>query len=288
MSCSAQVLQFRNKSSYSRPGFTLIELLVVIAIIAILAAILFPVFHQARERARTASCLVNMKQIGTAVLQYTQDYDETYTPVMDVTRQYTQNVTGPTMPGEKYTVADPIGDYVGNYFTWMDALHPYIKSIQVFDCPSRKFPWLQPSSGMNRYWPHMGYNGLISGGWDDADPDLPGRQPGKACTLSSINGTSKKILLSHNRLGAYLGVDAGSFYAWATTQYNTAGETGIRAKAVWVHQDGQVFTYADGHAKWISRSKAGYWTCNGDGTVYGAADSLTGCGFWMPRVAPPN
>jgi prepilin-type N-terminal cleavage/methylation domain-containing protein len=61
-----------------RSGFTLIELLVVIAIIAILAAILFPVFAQAREKARSASCLSNLKQIGLAVMMYTQDYDEIY------------------------------------------------------------------------------------------------------------------------------------------------------------------------------------------------------------------
>src|SRR5436190_5033002 len=60
-----------------RPAFTLIELLVVIAIIAILAAILFPVFAQARERARQTSCLSNIKQLGTALLMYVQDYDET-------------------------------------------------------------------------------------------------------------------------------------------------------------------------------------------------------------------
>src|SRR5438093_13107743 len=65
---------------YKRRAFTLIELLVVIAIIAILAAILFPVFAQAREKARTATCSSNLKQIGIAVVMYAQDYDETYPP----------------------------------------------------------------------------------------------------------------------------------------------------------------------------------------------------------------
>src|SRR5918911_1001893 len=69
----------RNGAAYGRAsGFTLIELLVVIAIIAILAAILFPVFAQAREKARMVACLSNTKQIGLAVMQYVQDYDETY------------------------------------------------------------------------------------------------------------------------------------------------------------------------------------------------------------------
>lgn len=63
-----------------RRGFTLIELLVVIAIIAILAAILFPVFAQAREKARQTTCVSNLKQIGTAFMMYVQDYDETYPP----------------------------------------------------------------------------------------------------------------------------------------------------------------------------------------------------------------
>jgi prepilin-type N-terminal cleavage/methylation domain-containing protein/prepilin-type processing-associated H-X9-DG protein len=90
-------------------GFTLIELLVVIAIIAILASILFPVFARARENARRASCQSNMKQIGLGILQYTQDYDEKFPAGVPATYR------GPGWAGECY---------------------PYIKSAQIFKCPS--------------------------------------------------------------------------------------------------------------------------------------------------------
>ncbi len=94
-------------------GFTLIELLVVIAIIAILAAILFPVFAKAREKARQIACLSNEKQIGTGLLQYNQDFDETF-PM-------------------RYTDTDPAD---GHQRSWKDEIYPYIKSYAVFKCPS--------------------------------------------------------------------------------------------------------------------------------------------------------
>ncbi len=91
-------------------AFTLIELLVVIAIIAILAAILFPVFAQAREKARSAACLSNENQIGLAIMQYTQDYDEHYPCVRMWDGQHA--------------------------WEWRYSIFPYVKSYQVFACPS--------------------------------------------------------------------------------------------------------------------------------------------------------
>lgn len=133
-----------------RSGFTLIELLVVIAIIAILAAILFPVFAQAREKARAAACLSNEKQIGLALMQYVQDYDETYPAAAFSTN-----------PGQ------PFWNDWSNTITWDNVVNPYIKNGvagtnsdfvknvgkggAIFECPSDKkdkVPWLSGRSGM--------------------------------------------------------------------------------------------------------------------------------------------
>ncbi|MEN6643201.1 MAG: prepilin-type N-terminal cleavage/methylation domain-containing protein [Armatimonadia bacterium] len=111
-----------------RRGFTLIELLVVIAIIAILAAILFPVFAKAREKARQASCLSNCKQLAIACLSYAQDFDERI-------------------------VKGRIPDWQGpgiTYYSMIQQLNPYVKNSQVFDCPS--------SSAKS----YVGYNGCLS------------------------------------------------------------------------------------------------------------------------------
>jgi prepilin-type N-terminal cleavage/methylation domain-containing protein/prepilin-type processing-associated H-X9-DG protein len=101
--------------SKRRKGFTLIELLVVIAVISMLAAMLFPAFGRARERSRRASCASNFRQLGLGLMQYAQDYDETMSP---------------------YSYNGPIGYEDGDGARWADLVFPYVKSTQVFDCPS--------------------------------------------------------------------------------------------------------------------------------------------------------
>src|SRR5579862_3494570 len=113
-------------------AFSLIELLVVIAIIAILAAILFPVFAQAREKARQATCSSNQRNISTAILMYAQDYDE-------------------GLPLAAYGTSD------GNYFAWIDLLDPYLKNKQVWLCPSSM---VHPADASGRPTTHFGYNAL--------------------------------------------------------------------------------------------------------------------------------
>ncbi len=134
-------MQRRVPHPSGHPAFTLVELLVVIAIISILAAILFPVFAQAREKARQTACLSNLKQIGTGIMLYKQDYDETF-PAFKL------HDTGPFGPSRPYG--------------WGDCFQSYVKSTQVMRCPSTGS---RPNSGTN---PNLAYTDYcINGGIRD-------------------------------------------------------------------------------------------------------------------------
>lgn len=113
-------------------GFTLIELLVVIAIIAILAAILFPVFAKAREKARQSSCLSNLKQLSLGMIQYTQDYDERFA-LRDCGRLPGAYGSGPVPGAPDFNWVASWSSYQN---TWINQIYPYVKNTQVYHCPS--------------------------------------------------------------------------------------------------------------------------------------------------------
>lgn len=120
-----------------RKGFTLIELLVVIAIIAILAAILFPVFAQARSKAEQAVCLSNMKQMGLATMMYLQDYDGTFYPH----RWNSGPGTNPMIPITG-GANSPINGAATMKTFWISILQPYMKSLDIFKCPDNPNAWV--------------------------------------------------------------------------------------------------------------------------------------------------
>lgn len=155
-----------NRSS-KRRAFTLIELLVVIAIIAILAAILFPVFARARENARRASCQSNLKQIGLGLMQYTQDYDETMPMLWSVDSPVN---SGNAAPG----------------YTWRDAVQPYVKSWQIFKCPSDSRSIVPSNSNVDSSY------GANMAGWGE-DQTVAGRATGKGPSISQSAGRTVKI-----------------------------------------------------------------------------------------------
>jgi prepilin-type N-terminal cleavage/methylation domain-containing protein/prepilin-type processing-associated H-X9-DG protein len=151
-----------------RRGFTLIELLVVIAIIAILAAILFPVFAQARERARMAVCLSNLKQVGLAGIMYTNDYDEFYPP---------SRYAGTAVPASH-------GGTLINYASWKNFVQPYAKNVPLFWCPDSLASFANiydPNTGANGKqpigwpgyqtpWDYVGFDCNPASGWSTSDP----------------------------------------------------------------------------------------------------------------------
>ncbi len=197
-------------------GFTLIELLVVIAIIAILAAILFPVFARARENARRTSCLSNLKQINLGWLQYIQDYDE---------QMPAYNAGGTTQ-------------YPGGFF---DVLQPYLKSTQLYQCPSD--PSAPEAPGVTGY---TDYNVNL---WLAVRSSTYG-----ITSLAAIDSPS--LVVNIFDYGATTGRSwsAGSVTSAGANQNCSSGCTpGLATfpnRVALRHLDGSTFAFADGHAKW--------------------------------------
>jgi prepilin-type N-terminal cleavage/methylation domain-containing protein/prepilin-type processing-associated H-X9-DG protein len=206
-----------------RRGFTLIELLVVIAIIAILAAILFPVFAKAREKARQTSCLSNMRQIGTACRAYCQDYDETW-----MLFGYWIPICVPGAGGSAN------GTNV-NLFRFY--LYPYVKNYQIFMCPSSPSISQDPSNPANQLTGVYGYNGNIQGIVD-----------------GKINYPAQTVALGDSYHWA-LAQANGNTHAFANTCGCWGASNGGSAPpsiSLTRHNQGSNACFCDGHAKWAS------------------------------------
>ncbi len=201
-----------------RRAFTLIELLVVIAIIAILAAILFPVFARAREKARQASCQSNLRQFGTSLRMYSQDYDERWLIGSNA-------ASAPTTPPDT------------NRNFWRFPLQPYVKNWQIFVCPSRAPGDLSSASdqGLQAY----GYNRNLDG---RSDGDIA-----HAAETCAMGDDYHWDLNSGNQ---------GWTHAYANVcgaQCNPTRRILDNAR----HNGGSNATFCDGHAKWLSATDIG-------------------------------
>ena len=211
----------------ARRGFTLIELLVVIAIIAILAAILFPVFARAREKARQASCASNLKQLATAAIMYVQDYDEK-TPGILMGGAHTGR-TGNAL----------------NYYTWHEDIQPYTKNWQMFVCPSNSDygPWFDNCCG--RQTEQYGY-GLCGGNY-----------PGKLYLLDGVSLGAIAVPAETLWMSDWPGPGTTcefvypGIYGWGTAPGNYAATCQGGDP---VHNDGANYAFYDGHVKWMNQS----------------------------------
>jgi prepilin-type N-terminal cleavage/methylation domain-containing protein/prepilin-type processing-associated H-X9-DG protein len=221
-----KLTQHRSMSS-DRHGFTLIELLVVISIIAILAAILFPVFARARENARRASCQSNLKQLGLAIMQYAQDYDSMY-PV--------SSYANPVTPPGGYW--DP-----GNWF-WPQSTYPYHKSEQLFRCPSAT----SNSSPIFRQYGANYY--VIAYPGDPAKSETFVESPASTylCFDSGFYTAGPALLNGPNPVSHWYIPGIGE----ATNAPAVANETADYRSGR--HFGGVNMTFADGHVKWLKTS----------------------------------
>jgi len=225
----------------NRRGFTLIELLVVIAIIAILAAILFPVFARAREKARQTSCLANVKQIGLGMLMYAQDYDESMPRGSAVT-------WNPTSPNSH-----------------MMGIMPYVKNIQIFSCPSLPNAYGLTNNFVvpGQYYPaSYGFNYCLPAAmaqitapaemvyamdcrnpWVDSQQSIWERLDGKGVGIYTVNGAVQAgqatnwhneginvgFCDGHGKWTKLAGLKWNQFYVATNPTYNASIDSGIPA-----------------------------------------------------------
>jgi prepilin-type N-terminal cleavage/methylation domain-containing protein/prepilin-type processing-associated H-X9-DG protein len=226
-----------------RKAFTLIELLVTIAIITILAAILFPVFARARENARRASCMSNLKQIGLGIMMYVQDYDDTY----------------PMSQRDNDTGAQTF---------WYYDVKPYVKDFRVFGCPSS--PGGYGNSTTSHVWGNNNDDLVRAGNYSVNELVMPLAVAANISELYTVKMSSvaspSSTYLAMDGSNAYLepfyAVNPGSSYIYipGTKRLNGKGDSGLFERFrtdfdTGRHFNGLNMVFADGHAKWLKIEK---------------------------------
>jgi prepilin-type N-terminal cleavage/methylation domain-containing protein len=228
-------------------GFTVIELLVVVAIIVILAAILFPVFSQAREKARGTACLSNTKQIAAALHLYVLDYDEVLPFAFNYWGPGTYTAGPVTFQSSNGLIPPPI------------YLEPYLRSFGVFNCPSntRSLPTsgaISSGTAVQSY----GWNSYVTY-YPNSYPPYAGRTGPQyeGASLASIQTPADLVLMGDSNPDRVNGCVISPY----TNAYTTAMNPPYQAKPL-RHQEGDHYVFADGHARWYRgesiRDKAWY------------------------------
>ena len=211
-----------------RSGFTLIELLVVIAIIAILAAILFPVFARAREKARQTACLSNLKQIGLASMMYAQDYDER------LVAQYSYS-------------PHP------NLYWWFDLLMPYMNNYQIIECPSDGFAYYYNGTYRPPGLPEVGtLSYLLNAVSHDANHN----------SITSLSGAKMAAVQEPANTIHFADAQSHQLFTGGSADYHLLDviDTGSMSRIAHRHNDGFNCAFVDGHAKWLNTGQPGQYT----------------------------
>ena len=196
----------------------------VIAIIAILAAILFPVFAQAREKARQTSCASNVRNLGTAVLLYVQDYDE-------------------TLPLAAYATSG------FNFLVWHDLTDPYVKNKQIWHCPSSS---LQKTDSGGKITTHFGYNVRYL---TNIRPDFSNANGHTAVSMAAVEQPAETVLLADAKASispSWCGDDGKHMLPPSQASAHCWGRPSF------LHSEGSNVLWLDGHAKWM-KANAFYW-----------------------------
>ncbi len=229
-------MKTRNQTGFTliASAFTLIELLVVIAIIAILAAILFPVFAQARDKARSASCLSNQKQIGLGLNQYIQDYDETMP--LQSQQQVNCYAAGPGGTCHGLTTA-------AWSLNWIWGISPYVKNWQLYRClTAQDSTGVQAGTGPREPFGNSNNSYLVNG--------AVVTYPNQLRTLANIQVPANIIWVQEDGGASHRAFTRPRLHNVATKQYAEWLRTGYSFQ----HNQGGNLLFCDGHAKWRKAS----------------------------------